>query len=113
MFMFVVLLQSWMDDRSETPPRKCINALEQTIIRDSRPSVCATKGICRRPPPVPVKVKVDRPFLFVVYDKPQNIVQFVAKVETVSPVAAAAEASALPSTPTLPSALGDKRERGD
>ena len=76
-------------------------------------AVCATKGACRRPPPVPVKVKVDRPFLFVVYDKPQNIVQFVAKVETVSPVAAAAEALALPSTPTLPSALGDKRERGD
>ena len=75
-------------------------------------AVCTTKGICRRPPPVPVKVKVDRPFLFVVYDKPQNIIQFVAKVETVSPVSAA-EASALASTPTLPSALGDKRERGD
>ena len=34
-------------------------------------------------PPPPIELKVDRPFLFVVYDLPAKTVLFVAKIETV------------------------------
>jgi len=68
-------------------------------------AVCTTKGCSQPRVPVPIKVKVDRPFLFLVYDKPKNIVLFVAKVETVSP--------AVPTpSDTAPLASASEKKRG-
>lgn len=71
-------------------------------------AVCTTKSCCAPRAPVPKKVTIDRPFLFVVYDRLNKMTLFVAKVETVPAADAGDEAAGAASTDSA--AVGEKRK---
>jgi serpin B len=56
-----------------------IEVNEQGTVAAAATAVVMTRSL----PPPPVRVKLDRPFLFVVYDRPAKTLLFAAKVETV------------------------------
>ena len=56
-----------------------IEVNEEGTVAAAATAVVMTRSL----PPPPIELKVDRPFLFVVYDLPAKTVLFVAKVETV------------------------------
>ena len=56
-----------------------IEVNEEGTVAAAATAVMMTRSL----PPPPVELKVDRPFLFVVYDQPAKTVLFAAKIESV------------------------------
>jgi serpin B len=93
---------------SEILHRAVMKVDEAGTVAAAVTAVCMTKS-CAPRAPLPKKVKIDRPFIFVVYDRNKKVILFAAKVETVPALADAGDAA--PDAASMHSAsAGDKRK---